>query len=1040
LELVSIRLVTLGSLRCLSEGKEITSLASRRQNFAVLLFLALERDTTREVVMGVFWPEREPERARRALSQTLYELRRELGEGWLKSQGEHLIVAGSVEVDAELFTVSAQRGDLEQALSLYGGEFLAGEYLAETKPFEEWVDRNRARLARLHRTSRRDSVKGWNDKGDVARAILEARRWTELEPLEDEARMRLIELLAHGGHRADALREFELYERLLKAEDLRPLDDMLDLVRRLREGDIEFPQRPTEMVPVDRVHTNVVIPEPEKPERIEPDRLFAKNITWWRKPPVIGATIVAMVGIVLLLVYLDDVQPRLLPKGVQLDTFKYAILPFEREAGIATELKEDQLLVDAFMRWKGIELVDLFQISDAIARHGAPTSAGRVRTIGQDLGTGRLVRGRTSRLPDGLRIQATLYDANQRQRVIRTVTARLERVSEADSVFRMIADTLLLSGLGFGALDQSFAGTSMIPAQHAYRAGQEALKTWNLALADSMFQAALDLDPDYTRAYLWLAQVRGWAQDSPPDWRELAEQAARGRQRLSPREYQLASAVVHLSKGEFAAACSIYRSLTGSDPRDFAAWYGLGECHNRDDAVVRNVRGPPGWRFRSSYHQAVLAYQRAFTLIPSSLKAFRGSAYIRVRRRLVTTADYVRPGRALPPDTGLFYARASLDNDTLAFFPYPADELFAARLSTSPRSSINAIQRQQQIFHDIASTWVRFTPDNPDAVAMLAVALEVLGDPAALDTLRRARTLATEPGLRFRLAALDAMLRVKFNLPDGVEQLRAARDLADSLLTFSKPERPDENLLLASLAMLTGQAHRAASLARAGAGPVSRPMALPVQLNAPAQALLVYAVLGAPVDSMVALERWVGAAVRNHVSPDRQSLAYFTLLNRAAMIAFPVYQFPPTIWENTASANLLEAEAALIRGDTSTVNAILARLTEFRQNARPSDIMPDGFPEAWLLWSMGKRQSAAERLDQTLEGLPWFAPGVLEDFVYMGSVIRAAQMRAQFAHDLGDNGTARRWATAVITLWADAHSVLQPAVTRMRLLANPEGR
>jgi Tol biopolymer transport system component len=74
--------------------------------------------------------------------------------------------------------------------------------------------------------------------GAVADAIEAARAWVTLEPYDDEAQHRLIELLAGSGQRSEALAQYERYERLLKADDLEPLDETKALVALLRAGEV----------------------------------------------------------------------------------------------------------------------------------------------------------------------------------------------------------------------------------------------------------------------------------------------------------------------------------------------------------------------------------------------------------------------------------------------------------------------------------------------------------------------------------------------------------------------------------------------------------------------------------------------------------------------------------------------------------------------------------------------------------------------------------------------------------------------------------
>ena len=74
-----IRVEALGGLRILVNGEESVPLAKQRLKSALLVYLAVERSCMREALIGTFWPEREPERARHVLSQTVYELRKQLG-------------------------------------------------------------------------------------------------------------------------------------------------------------------------------------------------------------------------------------------------------------------------------------------------------------------------------------------------------------------------------------------------------------------------------------------------------------------------------------------------------------------------------------------------------------------------------------------------------------------------------------------------------------------------------------------------------------------------------------------------------------------------------------------------------------------------------------------------------------------------------------------------------------------------------------------------------------------------------------------------
>lgn len=79
--MIRIHLTTLGGLRIEREGEEIRDLPAQPVRCALSLYLALERGATRDELAALLWPERDADRARHSLSQTLYELRRQLGSG-----------------------------------------------------------------------------------------------------------------------------------------------------------------------------------------------------------------------------------------------------------------------------------------------------------------------------------------------------------------------------------------------------------------------------------------------------------------------------------------------------------------------------------------------------------------------------------------------------------------------------------------------------------------------------------------------------------------------------------------------------------------------------------------------------------------------------------------------------------------------------------------------------------------------------------------------------------------------------------------------
>ncbi|MFI5312114.1 MAG: hypothetical protein ACHQQ3_12820, partial [Gemmatimonadales bacterium] len=461
----------------------------------------------------------------------------------------------------------------------------------------------------------------------------------------------------------------------------------------------------------------------------------------------------------------------------------------------------------------------------------------------------------------------------------------------------------------------------------------------------------------------------------------------------------------------------------------------LGSCLGRDSIVVRDSRSPSGWRFRSSYHAANKAYRRAFLLLPSIHLSLRGSLYRSVRRLLMTGTNDLRQGYATPPDTTTFAAMLAWLGDTLVAIPYPRSDVAAARAWTVPQTNGEALRRQRESFREIATAWATDYPTSPDAQEALALSLELLGDPACLDTLRRARRLAADAPDRTRLAAAEVWLRLKFSTPSRLDGVRAARALADSLLgTNAFPGAP-EPALLASLAALTGRGARASTLFAEPASRATQPP--PASLSALGPSLLVYAALGGPVDTLRAMERRVLRALVADVSGPQRPLLQSSWLVRPAMLAFPSYRFAADSASQHGQPPVAEAQAAFVRGDTTEVRRIFGRLRETRRAHRPGDITFDAlFPEAWLLAAVGDRSGAAGWLDPTLEALATTAPQVFADPARAASLVQAMALRADLAERMGDSTTARKWAAVVTVLWSDADGFLKPTVDRMARLAH----
>jgi tetratricopeptide (TPR) repeat protein len=732
-------------------------------------------------------------------------------------------------------------------------------------------------------------------------------------------------------------------------------------------------------------------------------------------------------------VFLVLVQQRPSPAGV--DSSSYIVLPFVQRSGGAAALTPDQaelLLHDALSRWTDLHLVDSQLARDLLARRGPPSTLAEARRIARDAGAGRLLWGEITPIGDSVVVRAGLYDVTRSGAPAAEHVVRLGRdLRGVTPKMRELASALLGRQISPGGGTAGAAGTASLGAWQAYERGRVAMARWDLERARAELARAVELDPGYAAAHLWMAQAMAWGGNTPPaQWREPAARALADSARLSARERGLAAALVALGEERFPQACAAYEGLVRRDSADFAAWFGVGECHRRDLAVVRDPASPSGWRFRGSYHRAVESYSRALRTVPSSLRAFRDAGFWRLNELLTIDNRGVRPGIAVSADgdTLLFSAYTSIQDDTLANVPWPREAMVALRPETLPASRFAAVERNRQVLSGLVAEWVRAFPQSPDAREALAGVLEGLGEirlvrqgrPSAFSELRAARELAAEPAQRLRLSVAQVRLYLR------VGEYARARALADSVLQQWREPGSRDAGLLAPLAVLTGRLADARTLLRSSSPEQQfytaegRRVEIPVPLaEAQADALL-YAALGLAAESEAAEAR-VEQLVRAWIVPSNRHAARDALLNSPRRLGFP--QSAPRARRAPLGAadHTVAMQQALLRGQPDSVRRQLAYLREQRGSPRPGSIAVDYLlPEARLFLALGDTARAVEELDRFLVALEAMPATVLDGVGETASLLQAMQLRSALAARAGDRRTEAVWRAALSTLWSRA--------------------
>lgn len=237
-----IRFHALGALDLeAADGRRLLSVIAQPKRVALLAYLAIGSNRgfkRRDALLGVFWPEAEQERARHALRQAIYVLRRALGASAIVSRGDEEIGLAEDELwcDALAFEQAMDAGEPMKALEWYEGDLLPGFHLSDAREFERWLDSERLRLRRLASDAAWTLAELREEARNPQGAGHWARHAVKLSPWDESSLCRLIQMLDRIGDRAGAIQGYEQFARRLRDEhEAEPAPETRALIRRVRE-------------------------------------------------------------------------------------------------------------------------------------------------------------------------------------------------------------------------------------------------------------------------------------------------------------------------------------------------------------------------------------------------------------------------------------------------------------------------------------------------------------------------------------------------------------------------------------------------------------------------------------------------------------------------------------------------------------------------------------------------------------------------------------------------------------------------------------
>jgi TolB-like protein/DNA-binding SARP family transcriptional activator/Flp pilus assembly protein TadD len=585
-----IELRVLGSLDLRGpEGETLLSVLTQPKRAALLAYLAVATPRglhRRDTLVGLFWAERDQERARGALRTALYFLRQSLGSEVVATRGDEEV--GLAEpllwCDAAAFEEAVEAGELEKALELYRGDLLEGFFVAEAPEFERWLESERSRL----RGRAAEAARALADREEVAGNRVEAAGWARraaaFAPYDEGASRRLIELLDRLGDRAGAAKEYEAFAQRLREEyEVEPSDETQALIARIKQA---------------KAAVTAAVTRPHEPVRRRP-------LKWPYAAAFVTVAAVA-VAVGLLVLRGGEAVSSVESKSV-------AVLPFlDVSSEVANEYLSDAITVDIHNRLSKIADLQVVSRTSSMQYKGTDRN---LRRIAGELRVANILEGEVQQLGERVRINAQLIDARTdvtvwaeqydrnlhdafdvQSEVALQIAAALQATLtpiEREEIERTPTDNLEAYGYYLRAI--VYLERSEF-AEDAYSAVQ-------------MLQRAVELDPEFAEAWAYLSLAHGWVYwmhwDRSEARSDQAESAVARALELRPGmgEAHLASGYYYYWRFlDYDRAVEQFVLARNSLPNEAWVWAGI--------AAVRRRQG--------EFAEAIHSFEKTWELNPRS--------------------------------------------------------------------------------------------------------------------------------------------------------------------------------------------------------------------------------------------------------------------------------------------------------------------------------------------------------------------------------------------------------------------------------------
>ena len=561
---------------------------------AILAILAVHghRGIARDRLLHLLWSDGDPERARHALNQSLYALRRLLGvDDAIVGTAQLSFNAERVRTDVDQFERALAARDPGGALDVHRGPLLDGFAVAGAPELERWVDEQRAQFTQRLAAFLDGIARSMDAEGRHDEALVIRRRRAALDPLDATAALALMQTWAHAGDTPSAVQHARVYGELVRQElELEPdprVDALAGELQRAVQASV--PDAPAATTSTTTIPGLATVEEALRVLGDSARRRMRRWVAqlqesvvltrdWWRRRSrrwKVAVARAAWVSIGLVIVLLAIARLGRSRRELKAPPVSTAVLPF-RSTALAADLSFlpagiVDLLTLAIAERDTAGVVD----AEAVHRWWQSTVDGRsvassdsVRRLARALEARRLVTGTLVGNARQVVIRATMSDQATGD-VVGTALAN----GPLDSLPRLVnrVATLLVAGAAGASGPLGLVPDADPRALRAYLLGRAAYQRADFSAARTQFANALAQDSALASAAIGLALAADWLEDAATRASAI-DVARRGRDRLPNVEQQ-----------QLIALQGVRWPEPSSAEEHFAAWERVALTGNRPE-------------------------------------------------------------------------------------------------------------------------------------------------------------------------------------------------------------------------------------------------------------------------------------------------------------------------------------------------------------------------------------------------------------------------------------------------------------------------